>query len=181
MSGTSSRIQRRELLRSLAIALGSALLPRAALALPERRSLSFVHLHTGEELSIAYRDGAGYRPDALRRLDRFLRDFRTGEVHRISPGLLDILHAVHSLTGSRAPFQVICGYRSPQTNAQLRSRGRGVALRSLHLEGRAIDVRLDDVATAELRDAGWELQLGGVGYYAASDFVHLDTGRVRRW
>jgi uncharacterized protein YcbK (DUF882 family) len=174
-------IPRRQLLRSLGGALGLWILPRATWAVSGRRTLSFVHLHTGEELSLAYRDAEGYRADALARLAHHLRDFRTGEVRAIDPRLFDILHELQRATGSRAPFQVISGYRSAGTNERLRGLGRGVAPRSLHLEGRAIDVRLADVDTAALRDAALALRRGGVGYYAASDFVHLDTGRVRRW
>ena len=140
-----------------------------------------MHLHTGERLQIVYRDGSGYRAEALARLDALLRDFRSEEVHAIDPGLFDILHAVHVATGSQKPFGVISGYRSPATNEMLRGQGDGVAAGSLHVLGRAIDVRLADVRTAALRDAGLALARGGVGYYAASDFVHLDTGRVRRW
>jgi uncharacterized protein YcbK (DUF882 family) len=178
MTGAMSR---RALVRSLAGAAALLVVPRGVRAAPGRRALAFVHLHTGEELSLAYRDADGYRPDALQRLSHLLRDFRTGEVRAIDPPLFDLLHAVKLATGSRAPFQVISGYRSPATNEQLRGLGRGVVRRSLHLEGRAIDARLADVDTAALRDAALALRRGGVGYYAASDFVHLDTGRVRRW
>lgn len=150
-------------------------------ALPESRELAFVHLHTGERLQLVYRDETGYRADALARLDALLRDFRTEELHPIDPSLFDILHAVHLATGSQKPFGVISGYRSPATNEMLRGHGDGVAAGSLHVVGRAIDVRLADVRTSLLRDAGLTLAQGGVGYYAASDFVHLDTGRVRRW
>ena len=173
---------RREFTRSLVGAAGLLLLsPRSLRAAPVRRELSFVHLHTHEELCLVYRDEAGYRRDALSRLDQLLRDFRTEQVHAIEPALFDLLHAVHSATGSREPFHVISGYRSPATNQQLRAHSEGVASGSLHLVGKAIDVRLPDVATAKLRDVGLSLARGGVGYYAASDFVHLDTGRVRRW
>ena len=143
------------------------------------RCLAFTHCHTGERLSVTYCDSGWYRPEALAQVDHFLRDFRTGEVKPIDPGLLDILHDVKLATSSRTPFQVISGYRSEATNEMLREHGSGVASRSLHLAGRAIDVRLGDVATLRLRDAALRLGRGGVGYYAGPDFVHLDTGRVR--
>lgn len=173
---------RREFTSSLVGAAGLFLLaPRGLRAAPVRRALSFVHLHTREEISLVYRDESGYRRDSLARLDQLLRDFRTEQVHPIDPSLYDLLHAAHTATGSREPFHVISGYRSPATNQQLRKHGSGVAAGSQHLVGKAIDVRLPDVATAKLRDVGLTLGRGGVGYYAKSDFVHLDTGRVRRW
>ena len=157
-------------------------LPRRAHAgTPAVRSLAFRHTHTRESLSIAYAAGDRYLPEALERVNWLLRDFRTGEVAPIDPQLLDQLHSVASLTGSKAPFEIISGYRSPATNVALRQRGGGVATHSLHLEGRAIDVRLADVELADLRDAALSLAKGGVGYYRESRFVHLDTGRVRRW
>jgi uncharacterized protein YcbK (DUF882 family) len=148
---------------------------------PATRSLSLVHTHTGERLSSVYfRDGA-YVPAELTRINHLLRDFRTGDVKTIDPAVLDILADLRTLAGHDAPFEVICGYRSPQTNAMLHARSSGVAEHSLHLEGRAIDVRLPGVATDRLRDLALGMGRGGVGYYAASDFVHLDNGRVRRW
>ena len=113
----------------------------------------------------------------------FLRDFRNGATHAIDPGLLDQLNALAAATATRAPFQVISGYRSPATNEMLRRAGHGVATGSLHLQGQAIDIRLADVELTDLRDAALSLRAGGVGYYpsADSDFVHIDTGRVRRW
>lgn len=146
------------------------------------RVLRFSHLHTGERLDVEYWSGSGYRPDALAAVDRLLRDFRTGQVGAIDPRLLDLLHALSRLTGARAAFEVISGYRSAHTNEALRRRGGGgVATRSLHVEGRAIDIRLPGVALASLRDAALSLELGGVGHYPQSNFVHVDTGRVRRW
>jgi len=168
-------------------ALG-ALLAAPFVATPGRvrasgpRTLAFRHTHTGETLAIAYASGDAYVAGALARIEWLLRDFRTGESKPIDPALLDQLHALAGVTGSRAPFEVISGYRSPATNAALRQRGGGgVATHSLHLEGRAIDVRLADVALADLRDAALSLHAGGVGYYPDSAFVHVDTGRVRRW
>jgi len=122
-----------------------------------------------------------YDPATLARVNHFLRDFRTGEVHTIDRGVLDILSAVRSRADRDDPFHVISGYRSPHTNALLRSRSEGVAAHSLHMEGRAIDVRLPGFATKKLREIALGMRRGGVGYYAASDFVHLDTGRVRFW
>ncbi len=148
---------------------------------PAFRALSFQHLHTGESLSVEYVQAGDYVPDALTAIDHVLRDHYNDAVHSIDPDLLDILHAVVHETGTRSPFRVISGYRSPETNEMLRQRGGGVARNSMHLQGKAIDIRLDDVETADLRDVGLALKRGGVGYYAKSDFVHLDTGRVRRW
>ena len=145
------------------------------------RQLSFVHTHTGERLVVEYFGGGGYVPDALATVDHFLRDFRTGGVHPIDPALLDLLHRVTRLTETIRPFQVISGYRSPATNDMLRHRSEGVAAGSLHMQGQAIDVRLADVPLVGLRKAALAIGRGGVGYYPASDFVHVDTGRVRTW
>lgn len=153
---------------------------RAAAAL-ETRSLAFSHNHTGERLKAVYFEGGEYLPDALAEINHLLRDFRTGEVWEMDIGLLDTLADLRSLTGSTSEFQIISGYRSPQTNAMLRSASSGVAKRSLHMQGRAIDVRLSGYDTARLRRAAMSLRRGGVGYYARSDFLHVDTGRVRSW
>ena len=114
-------------------------------------------------------------------MNSFLRDFRTGDQHAIDPALYDLLNDLRLATGTRSPFHVISAYRSPRTNSMLREHGGGVAKGSLHLQGRAIDVRLADVSSVSLRDAAVELRRGGVGYYRGPDFVHVDTGRVRRW
>lgn len=165
-------------LAALPIAAG---LPRRLLALSASRSLSFYNTHTGERLVVEYFAGGAYVPDALSEVNWFLRDFRTGGVHEIDPGVLDILTKVHDATGATRPFDVISGYRSPETNAMLRLRSSQVASGSLHQVGKAIDVRLPGVPLTRVRDAGLALGLGGVGYYRRSNFVHLDTGRVRRW
>jgi uncharacterized protein YcbK (DUF882 family) len=171
------------------LATGAAFLASPLLAVPRRahanpaspRTLSFRHTHTGEVLSVAYAAGDAYLTDALARVNWFLRDFRNDESKAIDPQLLDQLHRLSVVTGTRAPYEVISGYRSPSTNASLQRRGGGVATHSLHLEGRAIDIRLADVPLADLRDAAVSLRSGGVGFYAQSQFVHLDTGRLRRW
>lgn len=153
--------------------------PVAAAARP--RELKFYHLHTGEKLSVEYHDGHSYQMDALAEVNRYLRDFRTGEVHDIDPQLLDALHDLRDSVGKNGTFEIISGYRSPKTNAALRERSKRVAKRSLHMQGKAMDVRLPGVDTLTLRRAAMDLRRGGVGYYAKSNFVHIDTGRVRFW
>jgi uncharacterized protein YcbK (DUF882 family) len=148
---------------------------------PDMRALRFAHTHTGERLAVDYFERGEYLADALSVVNQFLRDFRTGEVHAIDTGLLDLLHQLASVTGTSAPFQVISGYRSPATNRLLRQRSEGVAAGSLHMKGQAIDIRLGDVPLRRLQQAALRTARGGVGYYPASDFVHVDTGRVRQW
>ena len=183
-SHQKTNASRRAFLRRLLAAAPVLLLPAAwgrEAAARDERTLSFRHTHTGETLSVVYRAGGGYRPDALRQVDHLLRDFRTGEEHPIDPQLLDLLHDVAREAGSNGVFEVISGYRSPATNARLRRNSDGVAMGSLHLQGRAIDFRLTDLPTAAIRDTALNLKRGGVGYYGKSDFVHLDTGRFRTW
>ncbi len=176
------RFDRRNFLRGAGSA-ALALLPlgvAGARAL-EQRTLSFVHTHTGESLSTAYFQNGAYNPASLGRIDHLLRDFRTADVHAIDPRVLDILFDLQTLADRDEPYQVICGYRSPSTNALLRSRSGGVAEHSLHMEGRAIDVRLGGVPTRKLRELALQMQRGGVGFYSKSDFIHLDNGAVRFW
>jgi uncharacterized protein YcbK (DUF882 family) len=145
------------------------------------RRLTLKNLHTPEVLEVAYRRGDEYVPEALAQIEVLLRDYRTGDRHPIDPHLLDILYEVAQSIGVDPVFSVISGYRSPQTNAMLHERSAGVASHSLHMEGRAIDVRLTDVNCADLADKALGMKRGGVGYYRQSDFVHLDTGRIRTW
>jgi uncharacterized protein YcbK (DUF882 family) len=164
----------------LAMVPGRTSVP-AASAEPEYR-LRFFHTHTGKSLDIVYRRGNSYLPDALAKLDEFLRDHRTGEVLHYDPRVFDLLAALDDKLGrTDGEIDVICGYRTPWSNEFLRTHGHGVARHSLHMEAKAIDIRMPGVRTADLRDAALSLQLGGVGYYAASDFVHVDVGRVRHW
>lgn len=154
----------------------------ATVAPREARVLRLVHTHTQERVEIAYAVGDRYVDPALEVLNRFLRDHYSGEVGVIDPGVLDLLHGVGVLLGREPTFEVISGFRGAATNERLReTRGGGVARHSLHLEGRALDVRLPGVALADLRDAALSLRGGGVGFYAQERFVHLDNGRVRRW
>ena len=163
-------------------ALGSTVTTGAAiLAAGQVKSLAFDCLHTGEKLVIDYWTNGAYVPDALARINHLLRDFRNNEMHVIQPKLLDLLSVLHRTVGSNKPFEVISGYRSPATNAMLHAESHGVAAKSLHMQGMAIDIRLADCGLANLHAAARSLKLGGVGYYPASDFVHVDVGRVRYW
>ncbi len=145
------------------------------------RALKFFHTHTGDSLQVVYFRQGEYDPDALAELRVFLADWRDGRQHDLDPQLMDILWQIQQATGSIDTWEVISAYRSPQTNEMLRSRSKGVARKSQHLLGNAIDVRLRGLDLAVLHDTAKTLKLGGVGYYAGSDFVHVDTGRVRYW
>jgi len=151
---------------------------------PREYRLRFYHTHTNERLEIVYRRGDTYLPTALAQLDYFLRDHRTGDVRHFDPRLFDLLYDLtDSLRDAGGEIDVICGYRTPWSNEFLRTRSAhtGVAQHSLHMQAEAIDIRLPGIPTSELRDAALRLHRGGVGYYSASNFVHVDVGRVRRW
>lgn len=180
-------MSRRRMLRFGAAGAASVVLcqPRLAQALapsptPPRR-LRFENLHTGEAASLDYWVDGRYVGEAIRRIDHLLRDHRTGEVRAMDKGLLDLLHRLRQTLGTEAPFQIISGYRSPRTNAMLASRSDGVARNSLHTDGLAVDIRVPGRTLREVRDAALSLKAGGVGFYARSDFVHVDIGRVRSW
>ena len=177
------RVSRRRALGMLAgAAVGMAMSRDVfANAVVDDRRLAFVHTHTGETLDLIYRGAQGYKRDSLLKVNEFLRDFRTSDVHAIDPTLLDLLHALARSAKSTEPFHVISGYRSPRTNSALRAHASGVAKYSLHMEGKAIDIRLPGVALTRVRDQALGLARGGVGYYPGSNFVHVDTGRVRAW
>lgn len=184
-------LKRRELLKlGLAAGLGAGLSPvlgSAALAQStpapssDPRRVVLHNLHTGESLDAVYWDQGRYVPDAIASVNKVLRDYRTGDVHDMNPKLLDLLHQVHGRVGAAKPFQVISGYRSPHTNAMLHARSGQVAAHSLHMDGMAIDVRMEGVALDHLHKAAADLKVGGVGLYPTSDFVHMDVGRVRYW
>ena len=172
---------RRRFLRLGAAIVTSTLAVPAWANTPGERSLAFRNLHTGEFLRTAYWVDGGYDADALNRIRHLLRDFRAHQVGPLDPGLLDLLWALQRRMGTREPFHVISGYRSPKTNAMLRRLGHGVARHSLHMEGEAIDIRLPGRPLRQLHAAAVKLRAGGVGYYPQSDFVHVDVGRVRYW
>jgi uncharacterized protein YcbK (DUF882 family) len=143
--------------------------------------LAFFNTHTGERLEACYCTAGRYDPRALKDINHILRDHRTGEVGAVAPDLLDLLHRLCQRFQTPRPFHVISGYRSPETNAALHRQNRGVASQSLHLVGRAIDIRVPGIETGELKTLAVGLAAGGVGYYPHSDFVHVDIGRVRSW
>jgi uncharacterized protein YcbK (DUF882 family) len=163
-------------------AAAGAMWARSAMAdSSSSRSVSFVHTHTGEKLTAVYWKDGAYQSEILQQVNHVLRDFRTNEVHTIDPALLDVLFDLRTKVGSERAFHVISAYRSPGTNEMLRRSSNGVAEHSMHLLGKAIDVRLESFPTARLAEVARSLRRGGVGYYRASDFVHVDTGRVRYW
>jgi len=185
-------LSRRRFLGLGAVATAATLVPGRVLGAtppvgstraPER-VLSFFNTHTGERLATAYCCAGEYQPEALKAINFILRDFRVNEVKAIDPKLLDLLHELAGTLDTDRPYHIISGYRSPHTNAMLRARGgtqSGVASGSLHQHGKAIDIRLPGVKLDHLRSAARALKLGGVGYYPSSNFVHVDTGRVRFW
>ncbi len=148
---------------------------------PSARRLKFENIHTGEKLAADYFVNGKYDPQALQAINHLLRDFRTGEVHAMDPRLMDLLADVNAGLETEAPFQVISGYRSPQTNAKLHERSSGVASKSLHMQGMAIDIRVPGRELTSLHSVAMKLGRGGVGMYPKSDFVHVDVGRVRHW
>lgn len=178
----SSTIRRNTacLLGTAVLAIGLLLPVSQAFSL-DGRQLEFYHTHTRESLQITYAVGGEYVESALIEINDFLSDFRTGDETAMDPELLDLIYDIRQSLGGNGTYEIISAYRSPKTNEMLRGSSSGVARNSQHLLGKAIDVRLRDVDTSELRDAAIALQRGGVGYYKDSDFVHIDTGHVRRW
>lgn len=144
--------------------------------------LRLFETHRDNSIDVIYRQGKSYVPAAIDRLDFFLRDHLNSRVYPLNPRLFDLLHALAVKLGRpNTVIDIVCGYRSPQTNHYLREHGGGVAQRSLHMEGEAIDIRIPGVPTWKLRNAALALHRGGVGYYPQSGFVHVDVGRVRQW
>jgi uncharacterized protein YcbK (DUF882 family) len=175
-------VRRRDALK-WGLGLGASLfIAPAALASPlaPRRAI-LKNLHTGDAFNDVYFENGRYLPDALAEAAKVMRDWRTGETRVMDPGLYDTLHNINQALETRRPFQIISGYRSPKTNAMLHAKSSGVASNSQHTQGKAIDVRLEGVELSRLHKAALATQTGGVGYYPVSNFVHVDTARVRRW
>lgn len=175
-------LTRRQFVTTAASGLLIAATPQIVWAAAKQpsRTLSLYHTHTSEKAKITYFEKGAYIPDAMKELNHLLRDFRNDQVHDIDPSLYDQLFVLHRTLGSKKPFDVISAFRSHETNEMLREKSGKVAKRSLHLEGRAIDVSLKDKDLKQLRNAAIAMQMGGVGYYSKR-FVHLDTGNVRKW
>lgn len=149
----------------------------------ETRTLSMVHVHTGEKLTITYKKDGRYIPSAMARINYFLRDWRRNAVTTIDPRTIDLMWELYADLGSKQPIRIICGYRSAETNGMLKRIGRNVASKSQHTNGRAIDLYFPDVPLAKLRNSAIVREVGGVGYYPAGDggFIHIDSGSVRYW
>src|SRR5215469_16702956 len=179
--GRGTGTSRRRFLKFGLAAVASVAVWPAEARLIDRRRLSFENLHTGESLDTVYWINGKYQPGALHAINVLLRDFRNGQVYPIDRKLLDLLATLCTRLHSAAPIQVISGYRSPETNAMLASYSDGVAAGSLHMEGMAIDIRIPGRSLRQVHRVALDMAEGGVGYYPRSDFVHVDTGRLRRW
>lgn len=180
----SSLTRRSFLMRAGMAAVGSLLLPSTdalAKAFSRERTLCFHNVHTDEELTINCSLEQSYDRPTISRFNEFLRDHHSDEVRMMDPALIDLFYAIAAFTGSTGTFKILSGYRSEETNSMLRRAGHGVAEHSMHIEGKAVDIRMSDVDIRTIRDVGLALQQGGVGYYPRSGFVHLDTGRIRSW
>ena len=175
---------RREFLRVGSGFAASLMLPTAGLAKAashRERSLNFYNTHTDERLKTCYWAEDEYLPEGLQEINTILRDHRTGDIRDMDRGLLDLLYLLQTKVESKQTFQIISGYRSPKTNAMLNKKSSGVAKRSYHMRGMAVDIRLNGCDLKQLHKAALSLKAGGVGYYSSSDFIHVDVGRVRRW
>ena len=184
---TEKPFLRREFLMLCAVTTAAALNPSTAIAAVDRllnppgKKLSLYNLHTDESLSIRYCRHGKYDPEALEKISYILRDHRTGDIKTIDSQLLDLLYTIGLKTKSNSPFHVISGYRSYATNSMLRRKRNGIASKSLHMYGKAIDIRIPGYSTRRLREVAIQVQGGGVGYYPKADFVHVDVGRIRFW
>ena len=180
----SINLIRRKLIKRSAAFVTTGALPQlihANTKFTSERSLTLINLHTNESLETCYWADGKYQPQGLQEISYIMRDHRAEEVHKMDPVLLDLLFILHEQCGSNSPFHVISGYRSPKTNAKLRKNSNGVAKKSLHMQGKAIDIRLPDIELTELRTTAIALKAGGVGYYSKSNFLHIDIGRPRTW
>ncbi len=177
---------RRDFLKLGVMVTGVVLNPFSARAAFDSRNkkvktLTFYNAHTDERLDVGFLRNGNYDTGALKKINYILRDHRSGEIKAIDVKLLELLHAISNKTRRQAPIHIISGYRSPATNKSLRKKRTGVASKSLHMLGKAIDFRIPGFSTRELRNVARKMKGGGVGYYPKSDFVHVDTGRIRYW
>ncbi|UYU33196.1 YcbK family protein [Siccibacter colletis] len=175
---------RRKLLAWGGAALGASLLPGTAfatLSTPRPRILTLSNLNTGESIKAQFFDGKGYIQEELAKLNHFFRDYRSNKIKAIDTSLFDQLYRLQSLLDTHKPVQLISGYRSVDTNKELRSHSRGVAKNSYHTKGQAMDFHIEGISLSNIRKAALSMRAGGVGYYPRSNFVHIDTGPVRHW
>lgn len=182
---SQNQISRRRFLQGLTCTTAALTFPGITAAavkkIQQPRHLAFDNLHTGEKLSLTYFEGGEYVNEALSEINNLLRDHRSGDIYSMDTSLIDLLHDLQNQLGTRKPVQIISGYRSPATNAKLQKNSRGVATKSLHMQGKAIDVRIEGIDSKIIRNTAIAMRQGGVGYYRKSNFVHIDTGRVRFW
>lgn len=179
-------IGRRRFLKIGAQAALCSVFPVSAIAsidrlLAPKRNLFLLNTHTGQKLDVCYYAHGRYHPEALKKINYILRDYRTEEIKPIHKGLLNLLHSISMTLDRPTRIHVVSGYRSPETNAELRKRSKNVVKNSLHMRGEAVDIRIPDYRTRKLRNFYMKLNAGGVGYYPKSDFVHVDIGPVRHW
>jgi uncharacterized protein YcbK (DUF882 family) len=179
-------VSRRYFLSAGLVTTVACLFPLKAVAAASKifsaeRALSFYNTHTEENMEAVYWNQGMYMPQALADINYILRDYRTGEVKEINTDLLDLLFTLRQKLETTVPFNIISGYRSPETNYFLSSMSKGVVKNSMHIQGMAIDIRLPGYELKTLQRAAIDLRRGGVGYYPSSDFVHVDVGRIRYW
>lgn len=178
-----SSISRRKFLAGCTAFAGSLITPSvfAAVSKQSERQLAFRHLHTGECGRIVYWAEGEYLAESMTEINHLLRDHRSGDSINMDRQLLDMLYSLQTRLGKQGEFQIISAYRSPKTNEMLRSKSGGVAKRSLHMQGKAMDIRLPGTELKTLRKVAISLKSGGVGYYPKSKFIHVDTGQPRYW
>ena len=176
--------QRRSFLKSsvvLASAVGMPALAKAAQPAPAERTLRLYNTHTGESLRSVFWAEGQFIPEALKDINKLLRDHRNDKIADMDPKLIVLLNDVSDKFGDNQTLYIISGYRSPESNAKLAAASNGVAKHSMHMDGKAIDIRMPGKNLAQLHKAAMSMKAGGVGYYPDSQFVHMDTGRVRYW
>ncbi len=175
--------ERRRFLRN-SLFLAGGLVSAPAIATTRRtgeRRIELHNLHTNEREKILFWSGGEYQEGGLSDLNHLLRDHRTGDIYNMDTGLIDLVYDLDRQLGSNNRIEIISGYRSPKTNNALRSKSDGVAKRSFHMQGKAMDLRVPGIALKELKQTALKMKRGGVGFYPKSGFVHIDTGRVRSW
>lgn len=161
------------------LAASGLILPTSVIAAPKDRTISIVNMHTGERISTTYWSNGKYLKNELADISKVLRDHRTGEIIAFDSRLFDFLGLIHEKVGSKNEFQIWSAYRSPKTNASLRS--MGAAENSYHIRGKALDLNLPGTHLTNMKKAARSLRAGGVGFYPESKFIHLDTGPARSW